>query len=213
MRCVTLSLGMTHSDPRYLAFWGKAQPCENATHSWHPVAYHLLDVAAAADALLAARTHALGVGARLLGMEVGAARRLVVALAALHDLGKFGWAFQAKVEARWPAEILGTYRPSVAGQAHTSDGLWLWEDVLAASVTARIGAPHAVLLHQLAPAVFGHHGRPVTRGRGPVVDGLGAPSVAAASECAGDLLTFLHSAGVDGTGVPRTRGDEPRAVG
>lgn len=37
---------LTLDIPDILSFWGKAQPSHGATKSWHPVVYHLLDVAA-----------------------------------------------------------------------------------------------------------------------------------------------------------------------
>ena len=80
---------MAQTTVPFLAFWGKAQPQHGAAHTWHPVAYHLLDVAAAVDAMLSARPLALARGARLLGIPSVDARRLLVAAAALHDVGKF----------------------------------------------------------------------------------------------------------------------------
>ena len=93
-----------------LSFWGKAQPAEGAACGFHPIVYHLLDVAATTDAILEHRTCALARGARLLGIGETEARRLLVALAGLHDLGKFAPKFQAKAEPagwRWPPALGG----------------------------------------------------------------------------------------------------------
>lgn len=64
----------------FLSFWGKAQAREEATHQWHPVAYHLLDVAATADEIVRVRPLALRAGARLLGTSEADAHRLLAAV-------------------------------------------------------------------------------------------------------------------------------------
>jgi hypothetical protein len=113
----------------FLGFWGNAQPREDSRASWHPIAYHLLDVAASAEAILSARPLALGRGARLLGLEPAVAQRLIVVLVALHDLGKFSPAFQAKAMPdgwSWPAG-LGAHDPTrLRGTRHTDDGYLVW---------------------------------------------------------------------------------------
>jgi len=42
--------------PRWLEFWGKARAENELGPSWHPIAHHLLDVAAVTEALLGARS-------------------------------------------------------------------------------------------------------------------------------------------------------------
>lgn len=147
-----------------LAFWGKAQPHDpEATVRWHPVAYHLLDVAAVAEAILQARPLAAGTAARLLELSPDDARRLLVLLTALHDLGKFAPAFQAKAPECWPSAVLGPYQEifSVPGQHHTADGWVLWDAKLAHRVTDRVWPAAPGLLRALGPSIFGHHGKPV----------------------------------------------------
>ena len=68
----------------FLAFWGKARP--HGAVLAHPVAYHSLDVAACARVLLDAPA-------------------LIVALIALHDVGKFSRPFQAFVPSLYPADL------------------------------------------------------------------------------------------------------------
>jgi CRISPR-associated endonuclease/helicase Cas3 len=92
------------------------------------------------------------------------ARTLVVALAGLHDLGKFAPAFQAKAPVQWPGAILGAYRESYAlPRAHTEDGYVLWDELLGERVGERLWTGGRGALDLLAPGVFGHHGRPVGR--------------------------------------------------
>lgn len=177
----------------YLHFWGKARPAAADGPRWHPVAYHLLDVAAMAEAVLAARPLAEGRLAELFGLTCDETRRLVVALAALHDIGKFAPAFQAKARAYWPAHVLGEYRDEYAVlRAHTEDGIVLWDERLATRLGARLWENADEALSLLAPAVFGHHGRPVSakRWRAPARLRF-RQGLAAAEQCADVVTTLL----------------------
>ena len=59
-----------------LEFWGKAQAADGDAVTWHPVAYHLLDVAAVADEMLTMRPHTRGRAAWLLGISEPNVHRL-----------------------------------------------------------------------------------------------------------------------------------------
>ena len=84
----------------FLAFWGKARP--HGAVLAHPVAYHSLDVAACARVLLDALPL---VRSRLCAMLGDDAPALIVALIALHDVGKFSRPFQAFVPSLYPADL------------------------------------------------------------------------------------------------------------
>ena len=73
--------------PDYLQFWGKAQPAQGGESEWHPVAFHLIDVASTADALLTARRTTIEQATRLLGLSTDGLRSLVVSFALVHDIG------------------------------------------------------------------------------------------------------------------------------
>lgn len=186
-----------------LGFWGKARPAREATCAFHPVAYHNLDVAATADALLTARPLTLARGARLLGLAPDPARRLLVALIALHDLGKFAPRFQAQATPdgwQWP-HLLGPFDPNrLPGTHHTTDGYALWGDGLRDRVGPRLWPAGASALEALAPAVFGHHGRPVQSADGlfrRAEHGLGRAVGAVAAACAMSLVQLLHPEPLD----------------
>jgi CRISPR-associated endonuclease/helicase Cas3 len=80
------------------AFWGKARPHEASGARFHALAFHALDVAAVAEILVdlyPAPTRGL---VEPSGASIDDARRLLVRLVALHDIGKYGRGFQGKVD-------------------------------------------------------------------------------------------------------------------
>jgi CRISPR-associated endonuclease/helicase Cas3 len=130
----------------------------------------------------------------LLGLKEEDARTLIVALAGLHDLGKFAPAFQAKAPQHWPLAALGAFPNAQApvGGRHTEDGFVLWDARLAERFSSRVWTNGEDALRALAPAVFGHHGRPV--GSGLARDPLQArfrKGLAAAEQCAETVLSLL----------------------
>jgi CRISPR-associated endonuclease/helicase Cas3 len=92
-----MSIGLT-------SFWAKTD--KDGGSRWHPLALHLLDVAASADAILTREPEStrkrMG---EILGLEWEDARAWILLLIACHDVGKACPSFQAK----WPD------RPTVAG--------------------------------------------------------------------------------------------------
>lgn len=193
----------------FLSFWGKARPSGEGGPGWHPVAYHLLDVAAVAEALLRARPLAARRCATLLGIDADEARTLVVALAGLHDLGKFAPAFQAKAPDHWPAKTLGVHSDTyLVRRQHTEDGFVLWDEVIAERVGDTLWRGASETLAVLAPAVFGHHGRPVGAGfgRDPARQRFRAGSLVPANACADAVLALLA-----GDPIGATPPDESRA--
>lgn len=147
-----------------LEFWGKARPSEDGGRPWHPVAYHLLDVAASAHALLSMRPVTRARAASLLGLPQDDAHDLLVALTALHDIGKFAPQFQLLAtpgDWRWPTALEGVDATRLERSVHTTDGLHLWHRVLRERIAERIWAGGERALEALECAVFAHHGRPV----------------------------------------------------
>jgi len=186
--------------PRWLEFWGKARAENELGPSWHPIAHHLLDVAAVTEALLGARSLVVRRVAKLLEIECDEARSLIVALAGLHDIGKFAPAFQAKSPEHWPASTLGTFDERFAvRRPHTEDGMSLWFDVLCTQLTERLWIGGDRVLCTLAPAVFGHHGRPVSvRPFSESAARRFGNGVSAASACAEAVVALLMPTPVSG---------------
>lgn len=143
----------------YLRFWAKTDRRADGSIIWHALPYHLLDVSAVMGQLLEVRPQMLLGGSRLLGLDAVSTRRFLMALALLHDVGKFAWRFQAKAPECFPDD-LGEYAPPTRGTRHTKDGSTLWQQRLNASFGARLWGGNIEDLRNVMPAVFGHHGSP-----------------------------------------------------
>lgn len=144
----------------YLKFWGKAGSALEGEPASHPAAYHCLDVAAAAEALLDANPRRLARLAALLETTPDNARRCLVALIALHDIGKFSDTFQQMVPSEWPTNFLGPIKPT-AMRHHTVvavDAFWrlCLDQLMAPAFDTGWETP----LLDLWSAVAFHHGMP-----------------------------------------------------
>lgn len=78
--------------------WGKAQPGREV---WHRLEFHCLDVAAVLAEAFEAGPDLLTDLAALMDMEADAARRLLLTVLAVHDVGKVAGAFQ-HLRPTWP---------------------------------------------------------------------------------------------------------------
>ena len=144
----------------FFQFWGKAQPVAGRPNpTWHPLAYHSLDVAAVAQAVLHANARLLANLSKLLGLPPQDASRVATLLCGLHDIGKFALRFQAKAPE--------TYR-----QLFPDDDVEAWLDPYdhaAGGLRLFCAAPEQFHLpaggslrvwRRLLSAVTGHHGSP-----------------------------------------------------
>jgi len=153
--------------PELLQFWGKTDKSEHNAqqeHESHPLAYHLLDVAACADAILEANPARLGFLANLCEIEPEKLQRTFVCLIALHDLGKCARGFQGKVPELWPSALGPRPEPKMfIPVRHDAAGLWLFKN------EPRLTALSGQLIPRLLPSerekifqsVVGHHGEPL----------------------------------------------------
>jgi CRISPR-associated endonuclease/helicase Cas3 len=143
------------------AFWGKAQPVNDAGPRMHPLWMHSLDVAAVGMAIL---RHKPDIAARIasaLGWPTEDLVRLWSFALALHDLGKFSRPFQAKAPDHWPAEILGPMTGIVRDPGHSGSGLHLLMEPLADLTRRWFPNWNAELVFSFMVPVVGHHGRPI----------------------------------------------------
>ncbi|WP_175492635.1 CRISPR-associated endonuclease Cas3'' [Methylocapsa palsarum] len=152
-----------------LHFWGKTDRLtENAPliGNFHPLAYHLLDVAACADAILGANPARLRFLSDLCGIEFDRLRRTLVCLIALHDIGKCARGFQGKVPEFWPS-ALGP-RPDhikFIPVRHDAAGLWLFMNEPRPKALGERLIPGVLAADRntLFQSVFGHHSEPLER--------------------------------------------------
>jgi CRISPR-associated endonuclease/helicase Cas3 len=175
-------------------FWGKAQPADDKGPSWHPAAYHMLDVGAVAEALLMTRPLTLKRAAAFLGLSAEETLALLTLAAALHDLGKFARAFQMKVPKWWgeAGEKTGNLDCS---RRHWDDGWMLWDDPegLGDELVPLIWPKAQETLDALMNASLAHHGRPCDDGKNVGLDigDLFGPGEAAARAFARDTVALL----------------------
>lgn len=142
--------------PAYLQFWGKAGGQQDGEPGWHPLVYHCLDVAAVADVLLRANPRRLAVMAGLLGVSPDGARTFIVALVALHDIGKFAAPFQAKCAEFYPKCLPHWHGATNVRHDETGSAL---RDLLRLQETFALAWSPSDF-DDLWHAVTGHHGKP-----------------------------------------------------
>jgi CRISPR-associated endonuclease Cas3-HD len=120
---------MTH-----FRYWGKADPAVESGLTWHPFAYHSLDVAAVAGAFWEQSPAIRRTFANAFGTEetaIGRLRAWVLFFVALHDLGKLHALFQIKaphaLALAWPELDPKTLLTNKApkGYDHGSEGFRL----------------------------------------------------------------------------------------
>src|SRR5262249_13150940 len=153
-------------DTSLFSFWAKTAQSDREDRSieFHPLIYHLLDVAACAEALLRQEHLRVERLAKACGVDTEAPARCLVALIALHDIGKCASGFQGKVLHLWPAS-LGAKPDREFSVRHDAAGVWLFdEDDKLAEITQRL-LPNLSPLNRLKiiQAVCGHHGEPINR--------------------------------------------------
>jgi CRISPR-associated endonuclease/helicase Cas3 len=172
----------------YLSFWGKSKAdsaADSAGADTHPAPFHMLDVAAVAQSWLTSNDPFIpGVGDN--ARDVWPA---IIALVALHDIGKFSLPFQAKRPDLWPA-ALGALKTLETPRHDTAGYALLRDFALAGNLAAICGDFDIGDIKFLARAVCGHHGSP------PVEDFFPAATFNAAAKDAAagfleDLLALL----------------------
>ncbi|WP_239019377.1 CRISPR-associated helicase Cas3' [Novacetimonas pomaceti] len=151
----------------------------------HPLVAHMLDVAAVAVLLP---------GSELLGLD----RRQLGMLVALHDIGKLTPAFQAKVPACWPGQVLGPCPDEMVSSRHDVDGLTLLDYVCEDVLTPLFGKDADGMewspadRRQIWRAISGHHGQPVAAGERKVRDPNIEMIVSDARQIIGLLFDVFH---------------------
>jgi len=112
--------------------------------------------------LLQTNTRKLGALACLLQTSPENARRLIVRMISLHDIGKFSAAFQSKSRDAWPANVLGQYENSAGGR-HDADGYAMGGRLnFRALFDKTLSEWKPSDIYSMWAAITGHHGQPAT---------------------------------------------------
>ena len=144
----------------FMSYWGKASEEDHVGQTWHPLAYHCLDVAACGHVLLDSQPVWLSALARSSAVPADGLKPWLVFLLAIHDLGKFADGFQALRPDLW-LKLQGRSGQVPAGERHDTIGY----EVGMAHLPAWLDHPELarrsgqLLSPWLAPFT-GHHGRP-----------------------------------------------------
>lgn len=191
--------------------WRSPSPPPPESPTWHPLVYHSLDVAACCEAILHVRRGALERVARLLHVDPDALAPVVVALAALHDIGKCAAGFQGKRPDLWPP-ILGPMPAETVPTRHDAAGVWLFreveglEDIVIKLLPGLSGSTRATIVQ----AVCAHHGEPCNVRHGDPGNVIADPAKeigAAAQAVAVDLARELVAVvGAEPVRVPDRHG-------
>ena len=178
----------------YIQFWGKTARAGAAVAGqpdWHPLAYHALDVAAVAEALLAADPSLTQRLSTAVGLPPGLARGWVVRLAALHDLGKFALSFQGLNCEWWDKWSGGSANPPRYLHRHDALARVLLDDdndrfqaALGPDIPLSPWAPWLL-------ASTSHHGRPVDVPASALSDDFPPEVLAAAVAFTRDVFQVL----------------------
>ncbi|MCT8335192.1 CRISPR-associated helicase Cas3' [Leptospira sp. 85282-16] len=83
--------------PDYMKLWGKADTDDNGNLIWHPLAYHMLDVAAVAEIWLSEDEKLQSVFSKLINTKNNKIIQTLTLAAAFHDVGKATIGFQNKI--------------------------------------------------------------------------------------------------------------------
>jgi CRISPR-associated endonuclease/helicase Cas3 len=161
------------ADIGLFSLWAKTEPppigvgagsVGKSSLEFHPLAYHLLDVAACAEVLLQEEGARVSQLANLSNVNVGDLSLCVVTLIALHDIGKCACGFQGKALDVWP-DYLGPKPARETSARHDAAGLWLFHENATLKEIARTLLPGLEMSERttLIQAVVGHHGQPIEK--------------------------------------------------
>jgi CRISPR-associated endonuclease/helicase Cas3 len=156
-------------------FWAKTDETTGALRA-HSVPHHCLDVAASAHTLLP-----------YFPPPVTVPPEAIVALVALHDVGKFSRTFQAKAPALWPTSALGPLTNIPPEFHHVQVGYEMLSDQLEALVAPLFNGWLNSSRQPVLRAVAGHHGSP------PLVTGQPTPGPVVCADCLAAALKFTRS--------------------
>lgn len=151
-------LVLVKPEPTFMALWAKSRSEDPGEQGYHPLVYHLFDVAAVAEALWTSVLTAherRAVGERL-GLDESDAKRWVAFLAGVHDIGKASPAFQQKDPdakdrlrgAGWPVGQVAGAAPHGMVSAETLREVfadWGMDSAVADTLAVAVGGHHGII--------------------------------------------------------------------
>lgn len=140
-----------------LSLWGKTRLQE--VQQWHPLAYHMLDVAACADVLWQDHASVLRARAARAGIAPHPLKKLCLYLIGMHDIGKAADSFQKLLNN--PCSDYHVQTPLKGRHWQWSYGLF--RGLLRTPVHAIIQGDTRSAATPLLAAVSAHHGTPLPR--------------------------------------------------
>lgn len=148
----------------YTKYWGKARPNEGAAVNYHLLPFHSCDVAAVGSALWERKPRLQYMFASLLGCTKEEARRFVLFLMMIHDIGKLSTAFQMLNPEAYESLNKLKAKKQTSGHRHDSLGyILLWKHFISAwefDQVIGLTFEHHNNLYLILGCVTGHHGKP-----------------------------------------------------
>lgn len=152
--------------PAYMNYWGKA---DSATNRWHPLVYHMLDVAAVARKTISSNIVFCRNWSDQLDLKHEELLDIIAWIAAIHDLGKFASDFQCKIP-ELSEKLIGIRKTNRIGESHPASAWLLWNRIIRKAMiqnhgikeklTSYILSEYFNSIEPLLTASFGHHGAP-----------------------------------------------------
>jgi len=148
--------------------WGKSKSNNDDSHSYHPLVYHCLDVAAVGETILDSNPNLLLQLQEMTSISSASLRPLLRFFLAVHDLGKVSGQFQ-NLDPELYTRLTGKQSHQQYLIHHTNLGKALWDDTwncLWASEMLPLDGEDAdgydwqIILEPWSLASMGHHGRP-----------------------------------------------------
>jgi len=207
------------TDMQLFKLWAKTdrgltrdEPHAQELPGFHPLIFHLMDVAACAKALLAYEKERLSWLAEAGKVDADILSQCFVTLIALHDIGKCARGFQGKVLDLWPA-FYGDKPKQELSVRHDAAGLYLLtkDEALHTLIEDLLPDLESENRRRLLQSVCGHHGQPIEIQfpshypdiKNPKAD-IGTVATDAASEIAQALKTLFDPkpCSIDESAVP-----------
>lgn len=195
---------MSYSEKPYLKYWGKADSNTPQGPPFHLLPWHCLDVAAVAWHLFNPSRPLIHDLSQILRIPVEPLRKLLCALVAMHDLGKFAAAFQNLFDIEMrpkPCHLIShTSHAAYDGKKHRHDMLG-WCFFYAAQEKGLLHTTNnqqsvritTSTLARWFDVVFGHHGQPTQHDRSATRRFCHPNDIQAALEWIHDIWSFFEA--------------------